>query len=249
MRIIVLQHIDVEHPGVFRDFWSEAGHVWTTVELDAGETIPALDGFDLMVVMGGPMDVWEEDRLPWLVEEKAAIRRWVADLEKPFLGICLGHQLLASALGGEVAPMRRPEVGMVDVQLTRADEPLLAGFGATLPTFQWHGAEVSKLPPGAEILAANAACAVQAMRVGLHAYGFQFHCELTASTVPEWREIPAYRDSLRDALGEDGAAGLEAEVAARLPEFGRTARRLDANLMRVVSEIGGDAGHGLPPLF
>src|SRR6185312_10665844 len=104
MKIIVLQHLDVEHPGIFRNFLRDDGLSWDTIEMDAGDAIPDLAAYDLMMVMGGPQDVWQEDIYPWLAVEKAAIRRFVVEMKKPYLGICLGHQLLASAIGGDVGP-------------------------------------------------------------------------------------------------------------------------------------------------
>ncbi|MGV3634318.1 MAG: type 1 glutamine amidotransferase [Pseudorhodoplanes sp.] len=237
MNILVFQHLAVEHPGVFRDLWSKAGHALHVVELDEGDPIPELDGFDLMVVMGGPMDVWQEDHHPWLVAEKTAIRRWVLELDRPYLGICLGHQLLASALYGTVSLMREPEVGLATVELTvdGQRDPLLADFTSPVETFQWHGAEISSLPPGMTVLASNAACPVQAVRFGRHAYGFQYHVEITAATVGEWANIPEYRASLERALGRERAARLDDEVAAKLGDFGRAARRLDENLSAIVA--------------
>jgi GMP synthase-like glutamine amidotransferase len=243
MRIVVFQHVNVEHPGVFREFWNTEGHSWSAVELDAGEPIPELRDFDLMVVMGGPMDVWQEDHHPWLVREKAAIRAWVADLRRPYLGICLGHQLLADALGGEVSLMSKPEVGLAKVELTPAGQadPLLAGMGASLETLQWHGAQISQLPEGTTVLAANAACPVQAIRFGRHAYGFQYHVEIEAQTVPDWVRIPAYRTSLEAALGIGQIARFESSVAAKLPDFRNVARRINQNLMAIMQSAQSEA--------
>jgi GMP synthase-like glutamine amidotransferase len=237
MRFLVFQHVDIEHPGIFREYWREAGIDWDTVELDAGEPIPDLAPYDALVVMGGPMDVWQETEHPWLVPEKAAIRRFVGELQRPYLGICLGHQLLASALGGEVGLGQTPEVGLGTVELTPAGlaDPLFAGFANPVETFQWHGAEVQTLPPGAEVLARNGACAVQAMRVGRSAYGVQYHVEITPETVPQWRELPAYAASLDAALGPERAARLADDTAARLPAFAMAAKRFNENFLKVIA--------------
>jgi GMP synthase-like glutamine amidotransferase len=238
MRILVFQHLPVEHPGTLRDFWREQGHLWHVVELEAGQQIPRLEEFDLLVVMGGPQDVWQEDVHPWLVPEKVAIRRWVRDLGRPYLGICLGHQLLAEALGGRVGLMQRPEVGLAQVELTAEgrSDPLFSGFGNTMQTFQWHGAEVIETPPGAVTLARNDACSVQAIRWGTHAYGLQYHVEITPVTVSEWEAEPAYKASLEQALGPTEAARLGDAVAARLPEFRSVAQRINDNFLTILAD-------------
>jgi GMP synthase-like glutamine amidotransferase len=237
MRILVFQHVAVEHPGAFRQLWREHGDEWCTVEFDAGEPVPDLNGFDLLVAMGGPMDVWQEDLYPWLRAEKAAIRHWVSDLGRPFLGICLGHQLLAAALGGVVRLMDQPEIGIGGVTLTDAGQrdPLFAGFASPVETFQWHGAEVSQLPPGAEVLATNSSCPIQAFRYGPHAYGLQYHVEISASTVDEWSEIPEYRVGLERMLGAGAAARLNQTVAHRLASFAASARRLNENIAAIMT--------------
>lgn len=244
MRILVLQHIPVEHPGIFGDFLTADGIAWDAVELDAGEPVPPLDGYDALWVMGGPMDVWEEDRHPWLAPEKAAIREAVLEREMPFLGVCLGHQLLADALDGQVRRMAEPEIGILEVALTPEAErdPLFAGIAPVSKCLQWHGAEVTRLPRSGTPLARSPACAVQAFRVGRTAYGIQYHVELTAETVPEWGCVPIYQRSLENALGPGALARLEAEATRNLSAFGRDARRLYGNFMRLVRQRGDPAG-------
>jgi GMP synthase-like glutamine amidotransferase len=235
-----LQHVDVEHPGIFREFLKADGFSWDTVELDAGDAVPDVSAYDLMVVMGGPQDVWQDDKYPWLVAEKAAIRKFVVDLGRPYLGICLGHQLLAAAVGGEVAPGKTPEVGILTVKQTQAgrDDAIFRGIADPLDVLQWHGAEVVSLPDDAHVLASSDACAIQAFRYRDSAYGFQFHVEITEQTVSDWAAIPVYARALDVALGDGAANRLKSDVEARLPAFNRTAQSLYDNFKSVMRDRG-----------
>ena len=234
-RIAVFQHLAVEHPGVFRDFLRKDDIEWQAFELDEGIAVPELKDFDALWVMGGPMDVWQEAEHPWLLQEKAAIRYAVRELELPFLGVCLGHQLFAEALGGEVSLGAQPEVGVSAVELTAAGQQheVFSGFDHEITCLQWHGAEVSKVPSELTPLASSPHCRVQALARQASQVSIQFHIEVTASTVTEWGAVPAYEKSLRESFGEDGLAVFGAETDANLMQFNLDARRFYDNWKRL----------------
>ena len=219
MRLLVFKHIECEHPGSLRKFLAEDGIDWTA---------PELEGYDALWVMGGPMDVWDVRAHPWLIPEKAAIRTWVRDLKKPYLGLCLGHQLLADALGGTCGPQRPPEIGVLDVELTEAgrDDALFATQPERQKVLQWHSVEVAQPPENAAVLARSELCEVQALRVEDSAWSMQYHVEVEPNTVDTWAGIPAYRQALEATLGDGALEGMRTDADQAMSGFLESAAAL-----------------------
>ena len=239
MKLLVFQHIACEHPGSFRQFLKQHDIQWHAVNLDLGEVIPPLEDFDALWVMGGPMDVWDVEEHPWLIAEKDAIRIWVGELKKPFLGLCLGHQLLADALGGTCGPLRPPEIGVMDIELTEEGliDHLFAGTKSQQNCLQWHSVQVSQAPKNAIVLASSELCKIQAMRVGTNAWSMQYHVEVEPDTVANWAKVPAYYQALINTLGEEAYDILEKDAADNSQNFLSTAETLFNNFMRLTKTI------------
>jgi GMP synthase-like glutamine amidotransferase len=233
--VLEREHGACELPGVYSEGMGEGGVEAVPVELDAGERPADWRGFDAVLAMGGPMGVGDRGGHPWLTDERRLVREAV-EAGRPFLGVCLGVQLLAAALEAEVYAADRPEVGLLEVELTdegRAD-PLFAGLADPLVSFQWHG-DTFDLPGGAVRLARSDAIPNQAFRWGERAYGVQFHLEVTPEMAQEWATIPAYRESLASTLGPDEGEAFIAEVERRATDLHPPARRLFSNWLELAA--------------
>lgn len=231
-KTLVIQHMEHDHVGRFAEYFAEDGILPTTVRPFMGEAMPSLTGFDLLFVLGGAQNTWEEEQYPYLRDEKQAIREWVVERAKPYFGICLGHQLLADATGGSVGLAALPEVGVGAVEVLKPDS-LLAGLPRSMTVMQWHHAEVSRVPEGAQVLAQSDAAQVQAQQIGDHAFSTQFHCEFTPQAVLGWAALPNYVKALERDLGAGAHGRLIAASWPHMAEMRRNTRVMWQNFKRV----------------
>ena len=217
MEILVLQHINIEDPGYIKDLMIKDGVNITTIELDEGEKIPNnLNFFDGMLCMGGPMDTWMEKDYPWLIEEKKKIKEFVVDLNKPYLGFCLGCQLLGEVIGGKVVKTNNPEIGMLDVNFLdeKKKDILFADFPQKITSLQWHSYEVQELEKNKDVtlIASSKETKYQIFRYKNNAYGIQFHIEIKDTTVNDWGCVPEYKSALENELGQGALEKFDKEA-------------------------------------
>ena len=196
----------------------------TTIELDDGEKIPKnLNEFDAMFCMGGPMDTWMEEKYPWLVEEKKRIREFVVDLKKPFLGFCLGCQLLGEVVGGKVIKSNTAEIGMLDIDFYNSKEKdiFFSSFPKKIKALQWHSYEVVDLENNKNItlLASSLTTKYQIFKYKNHAYGIQFHIEVKDTTVNDWGCVPAYKSALEAQFGDGALKKFDQEAKANMKQM------------------------------
>ena len=221
MKILILQHIKIEDPGFIKDLMIKDGAELTTIELDKGEKIPTdLSKFDAMFCMGGPMDTWMEKDYPWLVDEKKKIKEFVVDLKKPYLGFCLGCQLLGEVIGGKVAKTNNPEIGMLNINFSenKKNDSLFSKFPDKITSLQWHSYEVQGLENNKNVtlLASSPETKYQIFKYQSHAYGIQFHIEVKDTTVSEWGCVSEYKSALEKQLGEGALEKFDKEAQANM---------------------------------
>ncbi|AIZ63704.1 hypothetical protein PK28_08360 [Hymenobacter sp. DG25B] len=192
MQLHIFQHVSFEGPGYIAQWAADKGHRLTFTHLHApAPAFPDLTELDVLVVLGGEMSVHDEALFPWLREEKQFIRRAI-DGGLPVLGICLGAQLVAEALGATVSDGPAPEIGFFPIHFSQEAHRFFSGeFPASLTPLHWHG-EIFSLPPGARLLASSAACTNQAFSWQQRVIGLQFHPEVTAEILAAMLEHEAH---------------------------------------------------------
>ena len=239
MEVIVLQHIKVEDPGHIKDLMLADKVNLTTIELDEGEKIPNdLSKFDAMFCMGGPMDTWMEDKYPWLIDEKQKIKNFVVDLKKPYLGFCLGCQLLGEVVGGNVIKSAKPEIGMLDINFSqdKSNDQLFSTFPDKVKALQWHSYEVVNLENNKDItlLASSPTTKYQIFKYQDHAYGIQFHIEVKDTTVNDWGCVVEYKSALEEQLGQGALEKFDKEVKSNMSQMNNCSKILYSNFKKII---------------
>jgi len=208
-KILVFQHVPYEPLGTLDPLLKEAGFRIRYINFGrVPEARPELERYEALIVLGGPMNSDQIDTYPNLRTEVDIIRE-ALERDMSILGICLGAQLLAKALGGSVSRNSRREIGWYDIDLTEAgrNDAVLAAFAPRQEVFQWHEDGIS-LPPEVVLLASSEISPVQAFRHGDHAYGFQFHLEASLPLIERWLKVPDHQATLVEETGEIDAAEI-----------------------------------------
>lgn len=191
--ILIIKHIEIEGPGTLFDFFLKSSYQMKIIELDRGEELPPLEKCQAVISLGGPMNVYEEEKHPFLKKEIDFIQHTLKN-QIPFLGICLGAQLLVKAAGGKIKKLDTRELGWYKVRLTQqGKKDSLFKDLEDLEVFQWHE-DFFEIPRKGELLATCDTCHNQTVRVGNSAWGLQFHPEMTIEMLLDWFEY--YREDL-----------------------------------------------------
>jgi GMP synthase (glutamine-hydrolysing) len=233
-KLLVCQHVPYEPLGTLDPKLRRSGFRIRYVNFGRDPHMrPTLEGYAGLVVLGGPMSVDEVDRHPHLATEMELVLEAV-DRQIPVLGICLGAQLIAKALGAAVRAGAKKEIGWHDVALTdvAGSDPLLGHLARETRLFQWHG-DVFDLPDGAVHLASSERCAYQAFRHGSNVYGFQFHLEVDEPLIERWLRVPAHRDDLERLAAEVDPDAIRRETRERIADLHETADLVFGELVRL----------------
>jgi GMP synthase (glutamine-hydrolysing) len=231
VNILIVKHVDIEGPGLIEGCLSQEKIPYRALSLESGSHLPKLDDLTHIVILGGPMNVYEEDRYPFLIEEDLFIKEAI-QRGKSILGICLGAQLITKALGAKVFKAPIKEIGWYDVSLTRIGsiDPFFSHLPKTFSVFQWHG-DTFEIPHGAILIATSPLVPHQAFRYGDNAYGLQFHLEVTQEMIRQWMET--YEDEFEGTLlPPSSKIKILADTQAKIKLYQRMGMKFLKNFFR-----------------
>jgi GMP synthase-like glutamine amidotransferase len=186
MNVLIIKHVDIEGPGLIEDCLRQEKIPYQILNLGAGERLPKIEDWTHVVILGGPMNVYEEDRYSFLQKEDLFIKEAI-QRGKSVLGICLGAQLIAKSLGAKVVKAPVKEIGWYEVSLTEEGgrDRMFRLLPGTFPVFQWHE-DTYEIPRAGKLIATSSSIPHQAFRYGENVYGLQFHLEVTKEMIQEW---------------------------------------------------------------
>ncbi|NRA00549.1 MAG: gamma-glutamyl-gamma-aminobutyrate hydrolase family protein [Myxococcales bacterium] len=236
-RLLVFQHVAFEILGTLNPLLKKSGFRIRYVNFERDpDAVPNVDGYHGLVVLGGPMNVDQVEAHPHLAAEVSAIRQAIEG-DIPVLGICLGAQLIARALGAPVTVNPEKEIGWYDVAVSDAgrEDPLFAHFADTEKIFQWHG-DTFAIPAGATHLASTPSCRHQAFRHGDKVYGFQFHMEVDEPLIERWLTVPVHQEEIRASDGRIEPDRIRAETDTHIRSLKRLARRTFEGFIRLFED-------------
>ncbi len=233
-RVLLLYHAWNNRKALLGDLLDEHHIAYDTIDVEH-EPIADPTGYAAVIGFGGPQNLYKQDSYPYLLREKEVLRL-IVEKEIPYLGICLGGQLLADALGGQVKPHTFTEIGFFDVQLTAEGkrDPLFASLPGYQRVFHWHE-DTFDLPPDAVLLATSDVTEHQAFRYGRQAYGLQYHIELDEQALDRWLYHPSTKGQILNTLGTDGYSTLEKTRAGQFPLYSAHTRIVMNNFLRMSS--------------
>ncbi|MBI5599649.1 MAG: gamma-glutamyl-gamma-aminobutyrate hydrolase family protein [Deltaproteobacteria bacterium] len=229
---VIIQHVAHEGPGILGDFLERNGFIVRRVRVYRGEAVPRdVAENSILIVLGGPMGAYEDDKYPFLKDELRLIGSALKS-GVPTLGVCLGSQLMARAAGARVYPGGKKEIGWYTLRLTAegARDRLFLGLPSEFMVFQWHG-DTFDLPPGAALLASSDIYPNQLFRVGKRAYAFQFHLEVTEKMIGEW--LTVNDDEIKGLKGAVNPAAVKKETGAGIGTLQRYGGSVFSRFLRL----------------